>query len=194
MINILLASCLALLPLPPSQGDSVKIEARVVIVPSEGTLDWDCTLHNLPDVIEFELHHQVEPEALDGSTLEEISSVEAPGGAGLDPQRPISLRRWRLKCDEDSGLHRIRARGRIREDLAEVGSGAGRSFSSTPGSIGEEGVFLGGASAWLPVVEGSLFEFDLEISLPRDWRAVSQGVRSERKFQGDRSVERWTCS
>ncbi len=68
-----------------------------------------------------------------------------------------------------------------------------RSFSETPGTISAEGVFLGGASGWYPVEGDELVTFTLEIELPRDWDAVSQGVRTRHEIVGDRRIVRWEC-
>ena len=193
MLTLLLASSLHLSAGSVAGAEPIKIEAQVLIEPGEGLIEWDCTLHHLARVIEFDLHQGLEPVATLGSELEELSMETVTAGAGLDPQRPIGLRRWRLIRGENATLHGIRARGHIREDLVEVGSGAGRSFSSTPGIICAEGIFLGGASAWLPIPQETLVEFKIEVSLPPRWRGVSQGVREELKIEAGRRLERWSC-
>ncbi len=58
-----------------------------------------------------------------------------------------------------------------------------RSFSSTPGIISEQGVYLGGSAAWIPTFEieadAGLFTYTLEATVPTGWMVVSQGDRLE---------------
>jgi len=48
--------------------------------------------------------------------------------------------------------------------------------SETSGHIGPEGVYLSSESQWYPDLEGSLATYDVTISVPEGWAAVTQGV------------------
>ncbi len=47
--------------------------------------------------------------------------------------------------------------------------------SETSGHIGPEGVYLSSESQWYPDVEGSLATYDVAITVPEGWTAVTQG-------------------
>lgn len=48
--------------------------------------------------------------------------------------------------------------------------------SETSGHIGSEGVYLSSESQWYPDLEGSLATYDVTISVPEGWSAVTQGA------------------
>ncbi|MGC3973260.1 MAG: M1 family aminopeptidase [Nitrospira sp.] len=48
--------------------------------------------------------------------------------------------------------------------------------SETSGHIGPEGVYLSSESQWYPDVDGSLATYDVTISVPEGWTAVTQGT------------------
>ncbi|MBF0370264.1 MAG: hypothetical protein HQL52_12495 [Magnetococcales bacterium] len=60
------------------------------------------------------------------------------------------------------------------------------------GAMGPAGLFLGGASGWVPVFDGEEWvTFDLTISLPAGWTAVSQGKREMILKDGGRTLVRF---
>ena len=67
-------------------------------------------------------------------------------------------------------------------DLAEQSSPEyAQSFSETSGIIGEQGVYLNHASAWVPIFDNGLVTFDLEVEFAdtaSTWKVVSQGDRN----------------
>ncbi len=73
----------------------------------------------------------------------------------------------------------LRWSGRIHRPPASSGEEYARSFATSPGTIGEEGVALTGASAWVPRVGDEFLTFRLDVDLPAGWDAVSQGRREE---------------
>lgn len=79
----------------------------------------------------------------------------------------------------------------INHPVEPVGKEQARGFSSTPGIISEEGVFLAGSSYWYPVIEGRLLTFSLRVELPSGWDAVSQGRRGIHDKGESTSVVQW---
>ena len=78
--------------------------------------------------------------------------------------------------------------GVIHHELATQGEEYQRSFSETPGIIDERGVFLAGASFWVPTFGDGLMTFDLEVvGLTPPWDVVSQGRRTLSKIDGEGS-------
>ncbi|MFI5402549.1 MAG: peptidase M28, partial [Planctomycetota bacterium] len=132
----------------------------------------------------FRLHEGLSVEGLDGASAERLGEVL--GGA-------VPLREYRLSTVKRSIRNAVRYKGTIHHPLEAQAEEYARSFSETPGTISEEGVFLGGASGWYPVAGDELVTFTLEVDLPKDWDAVSQGVRTRHEVVGDRRIVTWEC-
>jgi Peptidase family M1 domain len=68
--------------------------------------------------------------------------------------------------------------GIIHHRIVSSGKEQARGYRETPGIISTDGVVLSGASSWYPDFGPGLVTFDLTVSLPPDWDAVSQGKRT----------------
>ncbi|MDH5751666.1 MAG: M28 family peptidase, partial [Deltaproteobacteria bacterium] len=89
---------------------------------------------------------------------------------------PVPLEVFRLEFPAGTRRVDISYRGAIRHDQQSVGRETSRGFSSTPGVISAEGVFLQGASYWYPVFGNELVTFTLSARTPRGWKTISQGA------------------
>lgn len=87
---------------------------------------------------------------------------------------------YKIVADEGQSLKKfqIKYSGVIYEKPDGGVAEYARGFSQTPGIIGEDGVYLGGASYWVPSFGDELFTYKLSIDLPKEWLAVSQGEKS----------------
>ncbi len=64
-----------------------------------------------------------------------------------------------------------------------------RGFSETDGIIGPDGIYLAGATNWVPRFEkAGFFTFDLTVELDEPWNVVSQGTRSVNLAENGRRV------
>ena len=108
------------------------------------------------------------------------ASSETAGGG-------VPLEGWRLRPGDGAGQPlALRYRGAIRHELDTSGEEYQRSFSETPGIIGPDGVFLAGASYWLPAFGDQLVTFSLEVEgLQPPWDVVSQGRRTRHELAAD---------
>lgn len=70
--------------------------------------------------------------------------------------------------------------GTIENEFEAYGDEGARSFADSAGTIGPAGVYLSGASGWLPHFAGALMTFRMQVELPPGWDAVSQGRRIAR--------------
>jgi hypothetical protein len=73
----------------------------------------------------------------------------------------------------------ISYQGKIHHPVQQISKEYARGFSETPGIISEEGVYLAGASYWLPWFNDGLVTFDMTVSVEADWRVISQGKKTE---------------
>ncbi len=195
-LTLILSSLLSVAPTENSSGYPPHLDAEVILQPSTGAISWRATLstvESLQQHYDFPLHSGLTPQLESAGSLTQIRDASVVGsGATLDPQRPVSRRWWRVEFkDQESSPVILSASGVIQEQLTQVGSGAGRSFSATPGTIEEKGVFLGGATSWLPLQEETRFTFSLRVDLPAGWTAVSQGTREVVSSEADRSIVHW---
>ena len=129
--------------------------------------------------LEFELHGDLEvvTKVQDGSHFR-VEPVPAKPGA---PKTMPPRKRYRLVPHDGNAAKEVVARilysGRINHSVTQVSEEYARSFSQTPGTIEEKGVFLGGSSWWVPRFGSELVTFRMHVTLPEGWSAVSQGVR-----------------
>lgn len=79
----------------------------------------------------------------------------------------------------------LRYAGKIHHPIQEQAEEYARSFSETPGLIDAAGVYLGGGAYWIPWFNDQLITFNLTVSLPADWDAVSQGSRTVHEIAGE---------
>jgi hypothetical protein len=196
---LIFSSILSIQPAVNSPGWEPQLDAEVLLHPSTGAIAWRVTLSTEgmeQSHFEFPLHAGLTPQLESPGSLTQIQEATEDGsGAALDPQRPVARRWWRVEFEQQHPENSpviLSAAGVIQEKLKQVGSGAGRSFSSTPGTIEDQGVFLGGATSWLPRPEGRKLSFSLVVDLPEGWTAVSQGKRESLPSKEGRSRVRWS--
>ncbi|MCU0304668.1 MAG: M20/M25/M40 family metallo-hydrolase [Thermoanaerobaculales bacterium] len=99
----------------------------------------------------------------------------------------VPLEGWRLHRAQDAGGPvEIRYAGVIHHELRTQGEEYQRSFSETPGIISADGVFLAGASFWVPSLGDGLVTFSLAVEgLEPPWDVVSQGRRTRHELAAD---------
>ncbi|MGD8394280.1 MAG: M20/M25/M40 family metallo-hydrolase [Candidatus Eiseniibacteriota bacterium] len=78
--------------------------------------------------------------------------------------------------------------GVIHDPLAAPARDYARAFATTSGLVDSAGVFLSGATTWVPWIESALVTFEMRVSLPDGFLSVSQGVRA-----GADNPETWVC-
>lgn len=61
----------------------------------------------------------------------------------------------------------------------------------TDGHIGPEGIYLTSETLWYPVLPGVLHTFDLSVTLPDGWEAVTQGKPQDRTHEEGRHTTYW---
>ncbi|UCG21851.1 MAG: M20/M25/M40 family metallo-hydrolase, partial [Deltaproteobacteria bacterium] len=81
--------------------------------------------------------------------------------------------------------------GSINHPLESYGKEQARGFRQTWGVISSEGVYLAGSSFWYPIFAEGQVTFNLQVDLPQEWDAVSQGQRTLRVRRGGSTSVRW---
>lgn len=98
------------------------------------------------------------------------------GNAEIVPAGRIEhLARYRLIIQQP-GPVTLTYGGRILHAREQIAEGMGRTREWSRGAIGADGVFLDGNSGWYPRIDETLQAFDLKVTLPAGWTAVSQGM------------------
>jgi len=171
-------------------GQRIEVVDRL-LVGRDVALDPDGTYH-------FVLHAGLEPEVpTPGWRLEPVNGPVEASFFGINATTEtvaenVPLEGWRLRRAQDiGGPVEIRYGGVIHHELRTQGKEYQRSFSETPGIISPDGVFLAGATFWVPTFGDGLVTFELTASgLTPPWDVVSQGRRTRHELdtEGARSV------
>ena len=147
-------------------------QLRIVLHPEQHMLEAEDRISlpsGSPRTLDFSLHRDLHPASPD-------AAIGAVGSAPKD-----SLQRYRITLPAGRDSFTLVYSGEIfhppQQDIREA-----RSFENSPGIIAVEGAVLGGASGWYPILENvpgdGMLTFSLDVALPQNWRAVSQGRRS----------------
>ncbi|MGB1071140.1 MAG: M20/M25/M40 family metallo-hydrolase [Planctomycetota bacterium] len=200
---MLLPWLLAVMCLSPSTHSETLWHTRgeIELQPEKGQISWTFELSPagaeapdlLKEALEFDLHSGLEVDPPEFGTLTRVSEGPRDHDPGIDPRPEITRNRWLWTPPAEGAPFRLSAKGVIQEERQEVGGGSSRSFSSTAGTIEEQGVFLAGSSAWIPQPVGEMVTFDLRVSLPAGWDAVSQGKREEHSRSDEGTTVQWKC-
>lgn len=166
LLRTFLTLLLALTSLVVAADPVIHHEIRASLDPEKGRLVATnrLTLPREQTDWSFGLHADLTPEIRAGSA--QLTRVARRG--------PMTW--WHLALTGPEPIT-LAYQGTIRQDLATMHEGVGRTRQWSRGTIDADGVFLSGQSGWYPVVTGGgLVTFDLEVELPADWLAVSQGT------------------
>ncbi len=79
----------------------------------------------------------------------------------------------------------LRSSGKVFVPPSSRGEEYARGFRTTRGTLEKRGVFLSGATGWIPAFEGAgLFTFTLDVRAPASWEVISQGKRVVHRKKG----------
>lgn len=134
----------------------------------------------------FVLHGGLEPTVVTPNwRLEPVAGEVTADFFGINAttatvEDTVPLEGWRLVPEAGASPKvRLRYGGEINHSLEQQGEEYQRSFSETPGFVGEEGVFLAGTSFWVPTFGDGLMTFQLDVyKLAKGWHIISQGRRT----------------
>lgn len=125
-------------------------------------------LESASTAIQFSLHAQLTIDAVGGGKV-------VPAETGTLKSASVPLRHYTLIPESLSEPVTLHYSGTIHHAVQEPGQEYARSFSYTPGVISSEGVFLASSSVWYPHFSEPMVSFRMNVRLPSQWDAVSQG-------------------
>ncbi len=143
---------------------NITLEPTTSIITAQDTITLPNSLASQP-YFDFLLHAGLNPQ----STTHTITTTATPSDA--------IQHHYRVKLRADNQPITLKYSGVINHPLSAEGEQYARGFKETPGLIDKEGIFLAGSTLWYPVVPEQLVSFELAISLPEGWSAISQGSR-----------------
>jgi len=178
--------------IPALAGEPVHHELEVFLDPAEHALEVTDRLFVKgriePDAeggYPFALHAGLEPRVLTRHwVLERIEGEVDAEFLGINAttetvEQGVPLEAWRLIPKKKAGpTVDVRYGGTIHHPLGQQGEEYQRSFRETPGIVDERGVFLGGASFWVPTFGAARVTFRQRVTVVGEgWEVVSQGRR-----------------
>lgn len=143
---------------------NIKLEPGSSTITAQDTITLPDHLASLP-YFEFLLHAGLNPQ----SSTHSIETVATPSNS--------IQHHYRVTLTADKQAITLNYSGIINHPISATGEQYARGFKETPGLIDKEGIFLAGSTLWYPLVPEQLVSFELSISLPEGWSAVSQGSR-----------------
>ncbi len=154
--------------------------------------------------IHFLLHKDLHPQVSTGVSTAEIKLKQETGK--ID-HRDFGLAKNKFKLPENIEIEHyslilprskqaeiiclFEYSGKIDHPIEQISEEYARGFSESPGTISADGVYLAGSTYWVPWFNADLITFNLQILLPAEWDAVSQGVRTIHEIRNSQRVVRW---
>ncbi len=166
-------------------SELVHHDLKVALSPAEHRLKVIDTITlpaGFPRDFTFALHAGLKPES---STRGVKITKEA------DAARAVPVEIYRVRLPAVIRAFTVKYRGVIDHPLTAAGAEQARGFQDSPGLIIADGVVLSGNTNWYPDLGAGLMTFDLEVALPAQWDAVSQGERTLHEQKKKKSTVRW---
>lgn len=133
--------------------------------------------------LSFLLHAGMNPTASGGAKVTAIKPVVGHG---------VPLERVTVDLEQGQRKLVLKYEGEIYHPVQQLSAEYARGFSVSPGLISETGVYLSGASYWVPQFDTETMLFSLTVTLPVGWRSVTQGTRSDRQHRANQVIDTWS--
>lgn len=102
----------------------------------------------------------------------------------------IPLKKCIVKLN-NTKTFQIEYEGIINYPLRTIGSKFQKGYEYTPGIISPEGVYLSRDSYWYPIITTNLITFTINVEVPKNWEAISQGERIFHKKDTNKTTIIW---
>ena len=100
---------------------------------------------------------------------------------------------YRIKLKGEDSVFTVIYQGKIDSLLHKNNNNYQRGFSESAGIINSKGVYLAGATYWVPSFDSALITFTLKAAMPQGWKSVSQGKRAETRDISGKHTDTWVC-
>ena len=187
-ISVLIFFLFSFSPLPAGASELLHHDLTVTLSPAEhrlSVLDTITLPAGAPAELTFILHAGLKPE----SATPGVKITKEAGAA-----RAVPVEFYRVRLPAAARTFTLRYSGVIYHPLEAAGAEQARGFQDSPGLITSDGVVLSGNTSWYPDPGTGLMTFDLEVTLPEKWDAVSQGERTFHERKKKKSMVRWQSS
>ena len=165
--TLLLFIAVFVTPAAFAQSPPIHHQLRVTLDPADHRLEVSDTLSFAAgEVLIFYLNSALRLETVP----DQVTPITAQRTAA------VPVKAYRITPSPGQTSIELNYAGTIHHEPKGASQESARSFGETAGVISEQGVFLAGSSVWYPHVEGRYVSFEMEVSLPEGWRAVSQGA------------------
>jgi acetylornithine deacetylase/succinyl-diaminopimelate desuccinylase-like protein len=133
-------------------------------------------------VVPHHLQSHKKPIKLDFSLHANLTITEAEGAKitlrknNVAANSPVPVKHYTVTLPPQQKEFTVFFNGTINHSVQNPDQEYARSFSYTPGTISNEGIFLANSSSWYPQFDDAMVSFRLDIQIPAGWNAVSQGT------------------
>jgi len=176
-------------------------QLTVLVDPGRSTLEVTDTV-TVPEAsslsgLTFNLHEGLAPRSLtDGVTIEVSERNSSAVDTGVDREDyagEVATTRYRVEVVDgfEANAFTLAYGGEINHPIRQIEQEYARGFSQSPGLIDDQGVYLAGATTWIPTFGDDYLTYDLTVHLPGGWKSVSQGKRLQSEDDNDGHVDRW---
>jgi hypothetical protein len=184
-----------------AQGVVFHHDLSVTVDPSTSVLTVEDTV-TVPDGVElsglgFSLHEGLSPKSLTGGiTVEKSDEKAGAADRGMDHEdysSEVVTNRYRIVTADgfSAKSFKLAYGGKIHHPVRQIEQEYARGFSQSPGLIDPQGVYLAGATTWIPTFGDEYVTYDLSVRAPPGWRTVSQGKRMEAADGDDARIDGW---
>ena len=168
--------------------EPVQLHIQVALAPAQHRLKAHVTVdlpENSAQELRFLLHDGLDPIVL------------TPGARlSQETTHPESswLRSYRLWLPAGVRTVTLQYEGTIHHALDSADKELSHGIRDTPGIISDKGIYLGSGAGWYPQFDLGFLTFFLNVELPADWDAVSQGKRTRHEVSNNCRIVAWECS
>ncbi len=172
-------------------GEPLHHQLEVEIKPTLSSLEVTDTLKIKAGInnktLVFKLHSALKIEKIEisgnAASFKKIKRGVTDSG--------VSWAAYQFSLPQEGGTVQIAYAGQIGHQVSPGEKEYARSISETPGLIHPGGAYLAATSLWYPYFGDDLITFDLQVTVPADWEAISQGERKKHIKSDEKTLVKW---
>jgi aminopeptidase N len=183
-----LVGALLLTLLAYSNSEYIHHDLKVTLNPDKHFIRVKDTLHLPTNIVKKKIHFLLHGELTIVSQSKDIKIEKEQGElkteffgintARFEIKKKIPINHYSFQFPGEAGTTlTIEYEGTIHHPIEKIGAEYARGFSETPGIISDKGIYLAGATFWIPWFNDDLVTFKLETTVPEPWDVLSQGNR-----------------